>query len=157
VTGIGAACYKSRASVRAPSDNEDAMRTFLDSVAARARPDSFEVCTGGGQAPFVVEVLDSITRKPAAWGAVLTWRAGRTVETAGPVGKFPMKTEDISGITGPYGRPGTYDLIVSKPGYRDWYRTGVKVEGTTEPQRGGRCTITKTVYLRALLQRAQRR
>jgi hypothetical protein len=133
------------------------MRVLLDS-AARAGPDPFAVCDIGVYGgSVVVEVLDSVTLKPAAWGATLTWRVGRTVETTATPPKYPMRVEDIRVISGPYARPGTYDLLVRKPGYRDWYRAGVRVEGTTEPQGWARCTVTKPVHLRALLQRSPRR
>lgn len=156
LASAAAACHRSAPAGHAPSDTQDFMRALVDS-AARARPDSFEVCAGGGYSSFAVEILDSVTLKPAAWGALLTWRVGRTIESAGPAPKYPMRVEDIGGISGPYGRPGTYDVLVRKPGYQDWYRAGVTVEGTTEPQGPARCTITRPVYLRALLQRAPRR
>ncbi|MDQ3951064.1 MAG: carboxypeptidase-like regulatory domain-containing protein [Gemmatimonadota bacterium] len=157
VTSLAAACRRSAPPGLAPSDAQDFVQLLHDS-AARAGPDPFEVCAGGGYTSFVVEVLDSVTLKPAAWGAHLMWRVGRLVDGAGPLPKYPMRVEDIRVISGPHGRPGTYDVVVSKPGYRDWYRAGIVVEGTTEPHGGlARCTITKPVYLRALLQRAPRR
>ena len=155
-TSFTLACRASSPAPREPRDAPDYTRMLHD-AAARARPDSFEVCAGGGYTSFVVEVLDSITLKPAAWGAHLTWRVGRSVDGAGPLPKYPMKVEDIRGISGPYGRPGTFDVLVQKPGYRDWYRAGVVVEGTTEPQGLARCTIVRPVHLRALLQRNRRR
>jgi hypothetical protein len=151
VTSLAVGCRLARPAP-APSRAPDFMRMLLDS-AARSGPDAYESCDDGGHSAFVVEVLDSITLKPAAWGALLTWRSGRTVQTHHPLGKYPMRTDDISGFSGPPGRPGTYDVLVRKPGYRDWYRTGVKVEGTINPRAYPDCTVTKPVHLRALLQR----
>ena len=155
-TNLAGACRRPSLEVPGPGHMPDFERALYASAAA-ARPDSFEVCTGGGYASFVVEVLDSVTLKPAAWGARLMWRVGRSVDGSGPLPKYPMRPEDIRGISGPYGRPGTYDILVTKPGYRDWYRAGVVVQGTTEPQGPGRCTITRPAYLRALLQPIRRR
>ena len=136
----------------APMQTPDFMRILLDS-AARSGPDTYETCDDGGSSAFVVEVLDSITLKPAAWGALLTWRAGRMVQTFHPQGKYPMRTDDMSVFSGPPGRPGTYDLLVRKPGYRDWYRAGVRVEGTINPEAYPDCTVPKPAHVRALLVR----
>jgi hypothetical protein len=155
MTSLAEACRPAARTVPAPSDTSDFERALYDSAAA-ARPDSFEVCVGGGYTSFVVEVIDSVTLKPAAWGAQLMWRVGRQVDGAGPLPKYPMRPEDVRVISGPHGRPGTYDVLVSKPGYQNWYRAGVVVEGTTEPQGSARCTITRPVDLRALLQPVRR-
>jgi hypothetical protein len=156
MTSLAEACRRPARTLPAPSDTSDFERALYDSAKV-AQPDSFEVCSGGGgYLAFSVAVLDSITLKPAAWGAHLLWRVGRSVDGAGPLPKYPLRAQDISAISGAYGRPGTYDVLVRKPGYRDWYRAGVVVEGTTEPQGLARCTITRPVSLRAMLQPVRR-
>lgn len=155
MTNLSDGCRSPARGVPGDSGTPDLERALYDSAAA-ARPDSFEVCTGGGELSFAVEVLDSVTRKPAVWGAQLLWRVGRSVDGSGPLPKFPMRSEDIRSISGAYGRPGRFDILVTKKGYRDWYRAGVVVEGTTEPSGVARCTITRPVHLRVLLQPIRR-
>jgi hypothetical protein len=155
-TGLALACRASAPPAREVTEAPDYMRMLTD-AAAGAAPDSFEVCAGGGYNAITVEVLDSITLKPAASGAQLVWRVGRTIDGGGAMRKYPMRQEDVAVMFGPVGRPGVYDLLVKKSGYRDWYRAGVVVRGTTEPQRLARCTITEPIHVRVLLQRARRR
>jgi hypothetical protein len=150
-TGFTLACHVSAPQTRESTEASDYRRMLNDS-AASAAPDSFEVCEGGGYNAITVEVLDSITLKPAASGAQLLWRVGRTIDGGGAMRKYPMKEADVRLMFGPAGRPGVYDLLVQKDGYRDWFRPGVVVRGTREPQGPARCTISEPVHVRVLLQ-----
>jgi hypothetical protein len=150
-TGFALACHPSAPQGRESTETLDYTR-LLKEAAARAAADSFEVCAGGGYNAITVEVLDSVTLKPAASGAQLLWRVGRTIDGGGAMRKYPMKEADVRAMFGPVGRPGVYDLLVQKDGYRDWFRSGVVVRGTTEPQGPARCTITEPVHVRVLLQ-----
>jgi hypothetical protein len=90
--------------------------------------------------PIVVEVRDAATGEPAAAGATGTIRGGGT-ETP-PV--LPSSNERLRLYS--TGGPGTYDVVVQKPGYLDWRRGGVHVEG-------GNCGVEREVVVRADLLR----
>ncbi|MFL5542033.1 MAG: carboxypeptidase-like regulatory domain-containing protein [Longimicrobiaceae bacterium] len=85
-------------------------------------------CTADFRYGLNVTVADSLTGAPPP-SATLIARAGAYVDSVGPQAPF---------LNGPQGpsvlllsaageRPGTYDLTVRAPGYRDWTRTGVQV------------------------------
>jgi hypothetical protein len=90
--------------------------------------------------PIVVEVRDAATGEPAATGATGTIRSGDH-ETALVL---PSSTERLRLYS--TGGPGTYDVFVQKPGYLDWRRDGVYVEG-------GNCGVEREVVVRADLLR----
>lgn len=90
--------------------------------------------------PIVVEVRDAATGAPAAVGATGSIRSGSFVSEL----TLPWPNEDLELYSS--GGPGIYDVIVQKPGYRDWIRNDVRVTG-------GRCGVEKSVVLRANLER----
>ena len=85
-------------------------------------------CTADYRFGLTVTVVDSVTSAPPA-SAVLLARSGAFVDSVGPA------TPVVGSLNGPPvlvlsaagERPGTYDLTVRAPGYRDWTRTGVEV------------------------------
>ena len=76
-----------------------------------------------------IVVRDSSTGLPAACGAE-AWA------TDGPYSErldvacigSGAAAEEPGTITGAYMRPGTYNIIIRKPGYQDWVREGVEVQ-----------------------------
>jgi hypothetical protein len=111
--------------------------------------DGYDDCTAGGDASFIVTVVDSITAAPIASGATLTWSAGRSSGTSVAMQPpTPGPTTPLTTIQGPYGRPGTFNVTVQKSGYQDWKAPSVYVQqGTT-----GHCSIQATVVLSARMQ-----
>jgi hypothetical protein len=151
--GVIAAAGACRASAPTRYELEDpddsaAVRALLE-AAARAEPDGYDDCYGGAES-FAIIVVDSVTGKPLARGAKLIWRGGRRVDTT-----YALPTrmgEEPVVLQGPFGRPGTYDVVIRQLGYRDWYQAGIHVEeGPTH------CSIREgpihRPMLRALLQR----
>jgi hypothetical protein len=85
-------------------------------------------CTADYRYGLNVTVVDSVTSAPPA-SAVLIARTGAAVDSVGPAAPQPVVLNGppvlLLGAAGE--RPGTYDLTVRAPGYRDWTRNGVKV------------------------------
>ncbi len=88
---------------------------------------------------IVVEVRDMLTNDPIASGAVGTLQDGNYQETMQPY-KAPQDSALLS-LQGAIERPGTYDVLVQEPGYRDWSMTHVTVHFVG-------CDVV-TVYLEA--------
>jgi hypothetical protein len=87
------------------------------------------VCPGVSPPAIVVEVRDAITSAPAAAGAVGVIKDGSYTDTL-RVTHFtgaPASDQTAVGLSGGYGRPGTYDVTLTKPGYQAWSQTGVNV------------------------------
>lgn len=97
-------------------------------------------CTAEGRDAVIVEVRDSITGSNAAEGALLIVRDGEYVDSVrgGP--------NEPPALTAAFERPGTYEVVVQKNGYREWVRQGVRVRRT------GGCDKLESVRLTALLQ-----
>jgi hypothetical protein len=74
---------------------------------------------------IVLDITDSLTGAPAADGAVAIARDGAYVDTL----RSRDRPEHPPGtvLSGVAYRQGTYDITVTKPGYRAWTRTGVVV------------------------------
>ena len=87
------------------------------------------VCTTEARPGIVVTVVDSVTGDVPAT-ATLIARSGTYVDSV-------MRFRQPVVVNGPpvlligtaVERPGTYDVVVRSPGYRDWTRTGVRVTG----------------------------
>ena len=97
---------------------------------------------------FTVDVRDATTGAPAAWRAIGIAQDGAFLDTL----DLPVSPADsLNALTlyGPFERPGTYSVLVHKPGYLDWMTSGVVVEKT-----GERCPHVTTVRLEARLQRS---
>jgi hypothetical protein len=133
-------------------DDSPAVRALLE-AAAKAEPDGYDDC-GGGLESFAIIVIDSVTGEPLAEGAKLIWRAGRRVDSTYAL---PSRTgEPAAVLQGPFGRPGTYDVVIRRLGYHDWSYNGIRVE-----QGPMHCSIPQDPYhlrtvLRARLQRLGR-
>jgi hypothetical protein len=74
---------------------------------------------------IVVEVRDMLTNDPIASNAVGTLQYGGYQETMQPY-KAPQDTALLS-LQGAIERPGTYDVLVQEPGYKDWSMPHVTV------------------------------
>jgi hypothetical protein len=85
-------------------------------------------CTADFRFGLNVTVVDSVTNAPPA-SAVLIARTGAVVDSVGPATPQQLVLNGppvlLLGAAGE--RPGTYDLTVRAPGYRDWTRNGVTV------------------------------
>ena len=92
---------------------------------------------------IIVEVRDLLTNDPIASNAVGTLQDGVYQETMQPY-KAPQDSALLS-LQGAIERPGTYDVLVQKPGYRDWSMHHVTVLA-------GPCDVL-TVYLEADMER----
>jgi hypothetical protein len=92
---------------------------------------------------IVVEVRDLLTNDPIASGAVGTLQDGSYQETMQPY-KAPQDSALLS-LQGAIERVGTYDVLVQKPGYKDWSMHHVTVLN-------GGCDVV-TVYLEAGMER----
>lgn len=90
-----------------------------------------------------VQVQDSLTGAWIAAGATLIAREGTFVDSVTAPANRPH--EDKFPLQAAGERPGTYDLLVRREGYRPWSRSGVRV-------RGGKCHVER-VNLIARLQR----
>ena len=85
-------------------------------------------CTANIVFGLQVSVVDSLTDVPPA-SALLIARSGAFVDSLGPTPSGPAYPggPTVLRFNTAAERPGTYDLTVRAPGYRDWSRTGVKV------------------------------
>lgn len=98
------------------------------------------VCNNAITPPIAVRVRDAATGAPSAVGATGTIRNGDF--SAPLVLPHPSETLELYS-DGPHA---TYDVVIQKPGYRDWESNGVYVPG-------GKCGVHKTIFLNAALQR----
>lgn len=91
------------------------------------------------------EVRDARTGEPAAQGATGWVRDGTFADTMQLAGGFQIAPDSAvyTTVAAALGRPGTYDVLIQKTGYRDWTASNVRA-------RRGRCTV-ETVRLRAAL------
>ena len=99
-------------------------------------------CTLAMEDGLIVSVRDSVTLIPAGNGATVLVQDGNHLETLRYNGFLnPLDSLSFQGATE---RPGTYEVRITKPGYRLWTRTGVRVNR-------GDCHVIP-VRLEALLQ-----
>jgi hypothetical protein len=114
----------------------------------QAVPDGYEDCRAGGLVSFSISVRDSITNQPLPSQAELSWSAGMSSGTS--IAQVPTAGVAASQeLNGPYGRPGSFDVVVRAAGYKDWHPAVVIVrEGTAH------CSVQQPVRLAALLQPA---
>ncbi len=113
-------------------------------VATDACRSGTELCHATYVPPVIVEVRDASTGDPAASSAAGTMSLGdRTVTLSLP---FGGPTPPLS-LRADSGGPGIYDVMVTKPGYRDWVRNDVLVRGSTA------CGADRSVILTARLER----
>lgn len=100
-------------------------------------------CTDELRSVIRVDVLDSISRAPAA--------AGATVLLRGPVTDSVVVSDTSTSSTAYIWfedrvKPGIYSLSIVKAGYRDWAQTGIRVEADA-------CHTTTFDHVIALLRR----
>jgi len=102
------------------------------------------VCTWDLRAGIVVNVFDEVSLEPISCDANLVIREDFAYEEV-----IERKTEEPTycdttwGFAGAYERQGTYELIISKPGYQSVLLSNVEVKA-------GTChvnTVTKEIYL----------
>ena len=76
-------------------------------------------CTEIAMAGIVVEVTSAATGNALGGGSVMTLRDGSYVETV----------DLVSGnaLLGAWERPGTYEVSITRAGFRTWTRSGVRV------------------------------
>jgi hypothetical protein len=100
-------------------------------------------CTLIGIPAVTVRVRDAVTGAFIAGDATfIETHDGETKSRQLP----DDRANDAMWLIDEFLEPGTYDLTVRKPGYRDWARVGVRVEND-----GGPCNRPETVRLEALL------
>lgn len=100
------------------------------------------VCTGEFVYGLNVQVQDSSTGAWIASGATLVARDGAFVDSVTAPANRPQ--EDHFPLLAAGERPGTYEVLVRREGYRPWSRSGVQV-------RRGTCHVER-VHLIARLQ-----
>jgi hypothetical protein len=105
----------------------------------------FDSCYHGdvalvGRPPVTVAVSDSATGRPAARGATVTIAYEATTDTH----VFPDSGSDSVQYSTKFVLPGTYDVRVTKPGYKDWEQI---VDG-----QAGSCNVSDGVLVVAKLQ-----
>jgi hypothetical protein len=89
-------------------------------------------CTLSVEPGLVIEVRDAKTGQPAACGAQATIRDGAYVETVAD-----SCTGEGLRLRGAFERSGTYDVQITKPGYKDWTRDAVVVRRGDDCHVGG--------------------
>jgi hypothetical protein len=104
-----------------------AVAVLLPALAACNR--DITACPSIEHYAITVVILDSVTQAPTAEGAIGYVQDGDYLDsmvvtgTGGPPdGRTPVA------MSAAFGRPGVYDVHVSKVGYRDWATHGVVVE-----------------------------
>ena len=114
-------------------------------IAACGSPTSV-ICPGISAPAIAVEVLDSVTLRPAAGGAEGWVRDGSYEDSLVVIGWTGPEITPFTAIqmAGAYDRPGTYTVEISRPGYAQWRREGVRAGE-------GSCGV-ETVELTAKLQ-----
>lgn len=108
-------------------------------------PTETVLCPGVVSPAIEVEVLDSVTLKPAAGGAEGRVWDGAFQDSLRVIGWTGPQIADSTAIrmAGAYERPGTYSVEIERQGYAAWRREGVRA-----PE--GRCGV-ETVRLTAKL------
>jgi hypothetical protein len=76
-----------------------------------------------------VEVRDATTGRPAANGALGWVKDGRFTDSLRVVGHYWEPDEAVH-MQGALERPGTYHVMVQKPGYADWERRNVRARAS---------------------------
>jgi hypothetical protein len=106
------------------------------------------VCAGTGVPAITVEIRDSVSGLPAAFGARLIARTGERTEIATD---FTPAADSLTALTLNAGMdtPGIYLVTVEKSGYRTWTRDDVVVRAVE-----AECGSIDGVILQVSLQRA---
>ena len=85
-------------------------------------------CSKGSVYGVVVEVVDEATRHNAVPGSTMIVRDGEFTDSASARPQ-PRDSTPVTGLylLGARDRPGTYTVLVRKPGYKEWRREDVTV------------------------------
>ncbi len=109
--------------------------------------DGYENCPNSGLLSFAVDIRDSATAQPISGTATMSWTAGQSSGSASHPVPPPNGAVQAYVLGGPYGRPGTYHVLIASPGYRTWQKDSVAV-----PPGAQVCSVGSTVRITALLQ-----
>lgn len=101
-------------------------------------------CLASVEPAVLVEVLDSVSSEPAAFGATGSLSEGPFLDSLTIPGLGLYPPESLAYMRGGDERPGTYSVALLKPGYQPWHQSGVRA-------RRGTCHV-ETVRLTARLQ-----
>ena len=103
---------------------------LLPIVAACNRSPVSAACLGVISPAIRVQVLDSVTLRPAAGGASGWVREGTYQDSLKVIGWTGPAMADSMAIemAAAYERPGTYVVEITRPGYEDWRREGVRAD-----------------------------
>jgi hypothetical protein len=83
------------------------------------------VCTEEARAAIVLEIRNAVTAAPLADSSTALVTDGSFSDTLQLCGQ----TSSLEWLSrcGPFERPGTYNVVVARPGYQSWSRAGVRV------------------------------
>lgn len=105
------------------------------------------ICPAFSAPAVVVRVVDATTGEPAAEGALGMARDAAFADT---LGRHDVnEAQEITSLSGAFGRPGEYRVNVERAGHARWERSGVVVRSS-----GGKCPQPVTAVLDARLQPA---
>jgi len=100
-------------------------------------------CTADLRSVIQLDILDSVTRAPAAAGATVLLRGPFTDSLIIP----DTSTSSLAHVWfEDRVKAGTYSLLIQKPSYREWSQTGIRIEAN-------RCHTTTRDHVTALLRR----
>lgn len=102
-----------------------------------------DVCTAVVMPGIEVQVYDSVSGQVAAVGARGYVQDGAYVDSLRPYRFMASDPSTLYALSAAPERPGRYDVVVEKEGYRTWTRSDVRVDD-------GRCHVRSAV-LRAEL------
>lgn len=88
-----------------------------------------------------VSIVDAKTGRPAASNATITWTIGSFHDSL-TVANTPAADKSVSEIDGV---AGTYDVVIRKPGYAYWRKTGILVSSAPSG-----CGVTPILVTAAL-------
>ena len=102
----------------------------------------YDNCPQSSREALDITIVDSISGLPMANGSTVTISDGSSQQTIA-IPATPLTTTIASASD----RPGTYNIVVQRAGYRDWTRNGVQV------QSDGCLPVTVAVTARLMPQR----
>jgi len=83
----------------------------------------YDPCPQSSRAALAITIVDSVTGLPVASGASVVVSDGSFQQTIA-IPESPSTTT----VGAAEDRPGSYSIVVTRPGYRDWTRSGVDVQ-----------------------------
>jgi hypothetical protein len=88
-------------------------------------------CLASVEPAVLVEVLDSTSGDPAAFGATGSLSEGPFLDSLTIPGLGLYPPESLAYMRGGDERPGTYSVALLKPGYQPWHQSGVRAKPGT--------------------------